>query len=113
MYVGGANPSYITFRSYTSNEVSSQANRWRGSNRAGYSNPSYDDLYSRLFTTVDSAQRTQIAADLVKLSLDQMVYLPLTYSSDMAAVRKGVSGVTGVVPDQRVTPWNAHEWSMA
>ena len=113
MYVGGANPSYITFRSYTSNEVSSQANRWRGSNRAGYSNPSYDDLYSRLFTTVDSGQRTQIAADLVKLSLDQMVYLPLTYSSDMAAVRKGVSGVTGVVPDQRVTPWNAHEWSMA
>ena len=113
VYVGGANPSLITFRSYITSEISSQANRWRGSNRAGYSNPVYDDLYTRLFTTVDPEQRTQTAADLVKLSLDQMPYLPLTYSSDMAAVRKGVSGVTGVVPDQRVTPWNAHEWDIS
>jgi ABC-type transport system substrate-binding protein len=113
VYVGGQNPHITSFRSYTSNELSSEANRWRGANRAGYVNPTYDDLYSRLFTTIDGPQRTQILADLVKISLDQMVYVPLTYSSDIAAVRKGVSGVTGVVPDQRVTPWNAHEWNIS
>ncbi len=113
IYVGGQNPHITSFRSYTSNEISNDANRWRGANRAGYTNPAYDELYSRLFTTIDGSQRAQILADLVKISLDQMVYVPLTYSSDIAAVRKNVTGVTGVVPDQRVTPWNAHEWNIS
>lgn len=113
VYVGGQNPHITSFRSYTSNEISNDANRWRGANRAGYTNPAYDDLYGRLFTTIDGSQRAQILADLVKISLDQMIYVPLTYSSDIAAVRKGVIGVTGVVPDQRVTPWNAHEWNIS
>jgi len=113
VYVGGQNPSYISFRSYVTGEISTQANRWRGANRAGYSDPAYDQLYGRLFTTVDTSQRAQIAADLVKMSLDGMLFLPLTYSSDVAAVRKDVRGVTGVVTEQRVTPWNVHEWDIA
>jgi peptide/nickel transport system substrate-binding protein len=112
VYIGGQNPSYQSFRSYISPEVSTQANRWRGANRAGYTDPAYDQLYNRLFTSVDVSQRTNVAADLVKMSLDGMLFLPLTYSSDVAAARKEVRGVTGVVPDQRVTPWNVHEWEI-
>jgi hypothetical protein len=30
----------------------------------------------------------------------------------VAAVRKGVQGVTGVIPAQRTTGWNVHVWTL-
>jgi peptide/nickel transport system substrate-binding protein len=110
VYVGGINPNYSFFRSYISNEISSDANRWRGANRAGYTNPAYDQLYRRLFSTVEPAQRDQIAADMIQLTLDQAVFLPLTYSSDVTAAARGVTGVLPVLTDQRIAAWNLHTW---
>ncbi len=104
--------SYRAFEAYLTSEISSEATRWRGQNIAGYSNPAYDQQVTRLFTTVNSTERDGIAADLVKLSLDQVLYIPLTYSSDVSAVRKEVRGVTGVQRPQPVTAWNAHLWVM-
>lgn len=103
----GAAPS-----SFTTNEISSEANRFRGANRGGYSNPSFDELYNRFWTTLASSERDQIGADVAKLLLDEMVYLPLTYVSDAAAVGKTVRGVTKVTDLQRVTSWNIHTWSL-
>jgi hypothetical protein len=42
--------------------------------------------------------------------LDQMLYLPLIYNSDVSAVGKQVAGVTGVMRPQPVTAWNVHAW---
>jgi ABC-type transport system substrate-binding protein len=112
VYFGSLDSGYSSFRAYTTGEISTQANRWRTENRAGYSNPAYDQLYTRLFSSIDSAQREQTTADLIKLSLDEMIYLPMTYNSDVEVVRKGIRGVTGVIPEERATTWNVHEWEI-
>jgi peptide/nickel transport system substrate-binding protein len=104
--------SYRAFEGYVTSEISTQATRWRGANPGGYSNPAYDQMASRLLSTVDSAERDGIAADIIKFLLDQGLYLPLTHSSDVAAVQTGLRGVTGVQPRQRVTAWNAHVWEL-
>jgi peptide/nickel transport system substrate-binding protein len=112
VYIGGIVPDYTQFLSRVTREVTSESNRWRGSNYGGYSNPAYDQMVDRLYATFNGSDRDQIAADLVKIGLDQALYLPVTVSSDVAAVRKGVQGVTGVIPAQRTTGWNVHVWTL-
>jgi len=47
---------------------------------------------------------------MVKTMLDQGLYIPLTYSSDVAAASQAVRGVTGVLRPQPVTAWNINVW---
>jgi len=99
--------------SFTTSELSSEANRFRASNRGGYSNPDFDQLQSRFWSTLGSSDRDQIAADGIKMLLDQVVYLPTIYNSEVSAVGKAVRGVTNVTAGQLVTAWNIHQWDMA
>jgi len=50
---------------------------------------------------------------MIKFSLDNMLYLPLTYSPDVSANRSVVIGVSSTVPLQRVNSWNVHLWKMS
>jgi peptide/nickel transport system substrate-binding protein len=104
--------AYRSFEAFTTNTIATEAGRWRGDNISGYSNPAYDQNYTRLLATINSAERDQIAADMVKTLLDQVLYIPITYSSDVASVSKVVQGVTGVLRPQPVTAWNIAAWSM-
>ncbi|MPZ14019.1 MAG: hypothetical protein GEU73_06280 [Chloroflexi bacterium] len=101
---------YTSFNGYITDEIRSESTRWKGANIGGYTNSNYDQLRERVFGTVAATERDQIAADLIKFQLDNMVYLPLAYSPDVAASAKTVRGVTGTLPDQRLTSWNAHLW---
>jgi hypothetical protein len=73
-------------------EITSESNRWRGRNFGGYGSPASDQLVDRLYTSFNVSERGQIAADVVKIWLDQTLYLPVTLGSDVAAVRKGAQG---------------------
>jgi hypothetical protein len=70
-------------------------------------------MHKRVFTTINASERDQLTADLIKYSLDNALYLPLTYSPDVSAHRNVVAGVTSVVPTQRVNAWNAHLWQLS
>jgi peptide/nickel transport system substrate-binding protein len=104
------NLHYNTFGDFLTSAEDTEANRYRGGNIGGYSNPEYDALYPRMIGTLRSAERDPLVAQLVKLLLDTQAYLPLVYSSDFMAIANGIKGVTGVTPAQRVTSWNAHVW---
>jgi peptide/nickel transport system substrate-binding protein len=113
VYIGSSDLHYESFNQFISSQVSSEANRWRGSNRGGYVNPAFDQLRERVFSTVDATQRDEIAADAVKMIVEQVLYLPLIYNSDVSAVSKQLRGVTGVMRPQPVTAWNVHVWDKA
>jgi ABC-type transport system substrate-binding protein len=105
--------AYASLLSYITSEISTEATRWRGNNSGGYSNPAYDQLYSQLVSTLRPSERTPIAAELVKASLDQMTYLPLEYSDDVSAAAKYVRGMTSVSVVQRANGWNIHQWQIS
>ncbi len=104
------NLNYSTLEAFTTQATDTDANRYRGGNIGGYSNPAYDEMYPRLVGNLRSADREPIAGQMVKHLLDNQAYLPLVFSSDFTAITNGLKGVTGVTPAQRVTGWNAHLW---
>lgn len=113
VYIGGSTPGYSAYDMLLSNQVASQANRWRAPNMGGVVNPTFDDLYHRVLGAIDNNQRAQLAADMVKLAIDQMLYLPVHSDDDTSVVAKSVQGVTKVTAMQRVATWNIHTWTMS
>jgi peptide/nickel transport system substrate-binding protein len=102
--------NYVSLLAYVTSDISTEATRWRGANSGGYSNSAFDQLYNQLLSTLTASQRDPIAADLVKISLDQMTYLPLEYSDDVSAAANHVRGMTTVPVVQRANAWNIHAW---
>ena len=96
---------------FTTSEIAADSNRWRNSNRGGFSNAAYDQLYTRFWTTLGSTERNEVAADMLKILLDQAAYIPFIYNAEVSATRKDVRGITGVSPAQQVTAWNVHLWT--
>lgn len=112
VYIGGSTPGYGAYDMLLSNQISAPANRWRSPNMGGVVVPAFDDLYNRVLATVDDNQRAQIAADMAKLAIDQMLYLPVHSDDDTSIVAKAVKGVTKVTAMQRVATWNVHAWTL-
>jgi peptide/nickel transport system substrate-binding protein len=102
---------YESFEDFLTSEISTEQKKWKGSNPGGFSDPGYDASYSKLMSTLNAGERNRLAAGMVKYVLDRALYVPISYSSDVSATRKGVHGVTTVLPLQRVTSWNIHLWN--
>ena len=101
-----------TFENYISPEVASSANRWRGKNRGGHSDPEFDRLYNDLTSALDLRQQQSITASLAKLAADKVTFIPLYYSFDIAAFRAGVRNVGQTTSNQRANAWNIHTWEV-
>jgi len=110
--VRGLKLDYTSFAEFTMSEISSESTRWKGNNMGGYNNPSYDQQVSRLLTTARPTEREQAGVDLVRRSLEEVVWIPLFYGANVAVYRKGVQGVTKVMPAQDVLAWNVHLWQV-
>ncbi len=90
--------------------IASEATRWRGANRGGYSRPELDSLYREYITTIDPARRQDALVRLVKFASDDVTYLPLYYQIDAHAIRNGLKGLVPRWPGQAGMAFNAHEW---
>jgi peptide/nickel transport system substrate-binding protein len=90
--------------------IASEATRWRGANRGGYSRPELDTLYRDYITTIDPARRQDVLVRLVKFASEDVTYLPLFYQVDVHAIRNGLKGLVPRWPGQSGMAFNAHEW---
>lgn len=96
----------------TSGQVASEANRWRGTNFSGYSNPAYDRLYEQYSTTLEAGKRQEMLADLMRMGADDVATIPLYYLVEPLIFRKGIRGLGVVPPLQLANAWNIHTWEM-
>ncbi len=92
---------------FRSENIPSDANRWRGSNRGGYSHPDVERLSAEYFTRIDLGQRIATHVQLLKLLSDELPSLPSYYQVDVYAVRTGLKGVIPTAPGQGWTVANA------
>jgi len=99
---------------YHSSQIATEATRWRGNNRGGFSNPTYDRLYDEYISTLDVPKRNGLLADIQKLTADEVVYIPLAYDFGpfTSAVRKGIRGPGPLKPIQQANTWNVHTWEI-
>jgi peptide/nickel transport system substrate-binding protein len=93
-------------------EVSSQENRYRTANTGGYTSNNFEGVFDQWRTTLDSNARTEREADLHKILLDDVAYLPLFYNVDVFAARKGVTGPKVNNSDSRSVAIDIHTWKL-
>jgi peptide/nickel transport system substrate-binding protein len=96
---------------WQTSEAATEATHWKGGNRGAYSRPELDQMYRQYITTVDPQQRNDRLVQLVKLTSEDVTYLPLYYQVDVHVIRTGLKGLVPRWPGQSGMAFNAYEWS--
>jgi ABC-type transport system substrate-binding protein len=90
---------------YSSTQIASPANRWRGSNRGGWANPDFDRAWDRFNSTLDINEQNQAVVDMMKIHSEQLPSYPLSFNLQVVAHTAALKG-----PQKEVRSWNIHEW---
>jgi peptide/nickel transport system substrate-binding protein len=92
-------------------QIGRQANRWKGSNRGGWSNAEYDRLFDLYNSTLVRSERNQQVIQMMKILSDELPLFPLYYNVYVLAVGANLEGPDVGVPDQ-TDYWNIHQWEL-
>jgi peptide/nickel transport system substrate-binding protein len=92
--------------------IPGQATAWSGINAGGWTNPTYEDLYTRQVSTLDSGPRQEIEFQMFKIMAEQLPLLPGYYNPLGVVIRKGITGAgKGAVMNRGIT-WNIQTWDI-
>ena len=96
---------------FMSANVAGPNNRWAPSNRHGYSNPAADDLIYRIDRTLRRDDRNALWAEVNRILVDQVAYLPLYNFPYPYFVR---NRVVGPMPGNPINPptYFVHTWDV-
>lgn len=85
-----------------------------GTNTYRYSNPSFDQLFSKYITTLDPGPRAGLRADVLKVIADDLPAVPLFYAFLIVSqtIRKNVHGPGWVHPAQAASGWDIQKWNV-
>jgi len=98
---------------FSSAQIGTAENRWRGSNRGGWSNASFDRLVETFNTTLDPNQRVQQRADIARLMSEEVPMIMLSQNPNVTAHVNAVRGPTaGIAGTTGLSAWNIHEWEL-
>jgi peptide/nickel transport system substrate-binding protein len=103
-------------RRTASYNIPKEENRWTGTNRGGYVNPTWDELEQRMLAGLDEHARIDIEKELLRIYTTDLPLLPLYFRNDMVPVGGGLKGPvanTGVAHRGFILhTWNVHEWEI-
>jgi peptide/nickel transport system substrate-binding protein len=106
--------------SFTAAEIGTEANRWAGLNRTGWTHPEYERLWAAANATLDSTQRGADVAQMMALVTEHLPGYPLYF---VLTVRTRVAGLQGPTDEtetagfgktsKETTPyWNIQDWTL-
>lgn len=97
---------------YTSEQVPTAENRWRGDNRAGWSSPEYDRLFGSFTSTLAENDRVQLLAQMEKLLTEQLPVIPHFFGVESNPVSDQLKGpIARQTPNSASAFINVHEWN--
>ncbi len=100
-----------TFADYHSKQIPSAGTGWFGQNRTRYSNPEYDALVDTYFVTIPRPARMEVLRNAIHHYTDQLVLLPLAYTTNHMAVGNRFKNIVGRGPSSS-DAWNAEQWDL-
>jgi peptide/nickel transport system substrate-binding protein len=107
----GASGAEAALSRYTTSQIGTPANRWRGQNYLGWSNPEYDRLYEQFNSTLDRSERNQQAIQMMRLLTQDVGGLVFYHDPGVTAHTSALSGPQVGAPDHTLA-WNVHEWEL-
>jgi ABC-type transport system substrate-binding protein len=98
-------------RLFIAEEVGTPSNRWAGDNRAGWTHPDYERLWTAYNRELDRPAQERIIIQMQKLVSEQLPGVPL-WSNPYADAY--VSSLVGPTPRSSgvLQTWNIHEWTL-
>jgi peptide/nickel transport system substrate-binding protein len=97
---------------FVSRVISSPQNNWTGNNYGSYSNPRFDLLADRVYTTVAQGEQAALLKEVGDIFTTDWPFLPLQYVVRFTAVRAGLQ-TRGAGNDDSWDASNAHLWVKA
>ena len=95
---------------WTISQISRAENRWTGSNRNGWANQEFDDLWKRVLGSIDQTEREQLLIQALGI-MQSDAYVTLTHIQPTVMAYNG--SLTGPLQPSSVGPantWNAFQW---
>ncbi len=105
-------PSLTAPQNLASTQIPSERTAWKGPNYGGYSHQTYDALFERYSTTLDTAARRDVIVSLMSFLAEELPVLPIYYYGVGVIARRNVQGPAMVSPQQTATCWDIHAWEM-
>ena len=102
------------YEQWATSQIGTEANRWTGSNRAGYSNPEFDRIYEAFRRTLDRTEAGRLAVQALKLLSDELPGYVVYESPALLAHSSALRGVEFDFPGPPETTfaWNLHQWEL-
>ncbi|HEY3117176.1 MAG TPA: ABC transporter substrate-binding protein, partial [Chloroflexota bacterium] len=85
------------------------SNRWRGSNRSGWSDPEFERLFALFDRTLDHDQRGAPVRQMVRIYSEQLPLVSLYFPASFSAYVAAVKGPAVAAPESSPS-WNLHQW---
>ena len=99
---------------FSTAQIGTPENRWRGSNRGGWSNPAFDRMVEAFNTTLDPDQRIQQRVDIARLMSEELPIIMISQNPNVTAHVNAVRGPTaGISGTTGLSAWNIQDWEWA
>lgn len=95
----------------TTPELKTAENKYAGGNYPSYSNPQYDAVADKYYSTIPKPERMQVAAEIMHWWSDQLIDMPLFYDIEPIAINNHLVGPAARNASGNHA-WNAHEWDL-
>jgi peptide/nickel transport system substrate-binding protein len=96
---------------WTSAAIGTPANRWRGENPTGWSDPEYDRLYDLFNATLDRSERDRQVVQMMRILTEDVASLFFFHNPTLIAHTTTLTGPAIGTPEH-LPGWNVHEWQL-
>ncbi len=94
---------------FTPDAIPLPENRWRGSNRSGWTNPEYTRLIGEFMSTLDQSRREDQLAQMARIFTEDAAAIHISFRPIVWAFASSITGPRPVPPETSPA-WNIHEW---
>lgn len=101
-----------SFANFHSRQTPAPETGWFGQNRTRYQNPEYDALVDTYFVTIPRPARMDVLRKIIQHYGEQLVLLPLAYTTNHMAVGNRFKNVAGR-GSNATDGWNAEQWELS
>jgi peptide/nickel transport system substrate-binding protein len=102
-------PEY--FQIFRSTQAPLPTNNFVGLNRSRYMNPAYDRLLDQYFASIPRPERLEVLRQIMHQLSDQLVIMPLFYTTTHTIIGNRVKNVTQRGPNA-TDAWNSEQWEL-
>ncbi len=86
--------SLAMFDNWRTDQIPTEATRWRGGNRGGYTNPATHQLAVDYNLTLDAAKREDLLVELYRVVSEEVPTIPFYYTVRIYVIRAGLKGIS-------------------